>query len=197
MNVSPDPVDAGKRGFLGGGAALLASLGLVETAWPGAALASTKVEPIQGPDLPMEFPGTGGEIPWLKRVFHLYSGADGLTRAEQLDVVEPRGKAIATLLRRTAARVTLGGSQPGAGFGFHVANQPTLLIPIFGSMMIGLHDGTEYELRHGDLAYAEDCTGKGHISKAGPEGSFMVAVQLPKGGCPATGSSDMTKVWSD
>lgn len=183
--------DPGKREFLGG-----AALGIA-----GPAVAGTtpgiRVEPIQGPNLPMEFPGSGDAVPWLKRVFHLYSGADGLTRAEQLEVVEPRGQAIATLLRRTAARVTLGGSQPGAGFGFHVASQPTLLIPIFGSMTIGLHDGTEYELRHGDLAYAEDCTGKGHISKAGPEGSFMVAVQLPGEGCPLSGSSDMTKVWSD
>jgi hypothetical protein len=189
--------DASKREFLGSGAALLAGLGLADAAWAGPAPAAAKVEPIKGPDLPMEFPGTGGEVPWLKRVFHLYSGADGLTVAEQLEVVEPRGQAIATLLRRTAVRVTLGGSQPNAGFGFHVAHQPTLLIPIFGSMMIGLHDGTEYELRHGDLAYAEDCTGKGHISKAGPEGSFMVAVQLPKDGCPANGSSDMAKVWSE
>ena len=53
------------------------------------------------------------------------------------------------------------------GYGFHVANHPTLLIPIFGSMIIELHDGTTYELQHGDLAIAEDCTGKGHISRAG------------------------------
>jgi hypothetical protein len=187
--------DPGKREFLGG-TALFAALGIAGPAVAGKT-PSILVEPIQGPNLPMEFPGSGGTVPWLKRVFHLYSGPDGLTRAEQLEVVEPRGQAIATLLRRTAARVTLGGSQPGAGFGFHVASQPTLLIPIFGSMTIGLHDGTEYELRHGDLAYAEDCSGKGHISKAGPDGSFMVAVQLPGDGCPLSGSSDMKKIWSD
>lgn len=185
-------IDDGKREFLTGGAALLAALGL-----GGPAFGAAKVEPIQGPSLPLEYPGIGGNAPWLKRVFHLWSGPDGLTRAEQLEVVAPRGQAIATLLRRTAVRVTVGGSQPGAGFGFHVANQPTLLIPIFGSMIIGLHDGTEHALRHGDLAYAEDCTGKGHISRSGPDGSFMVSVQLPKEGCPVTGSSDMTKVWSD
>lgn len=185
--------DFSKREFLGGSAGLLAALGLAGHA--GAQTA--KVAPIVGPALPMEFPGTGAPMPWLKRVFHLYSGSDGLTRAQQLEIVEPRGQAIATLLRRTAVRVTVGGSAPDAGFGFHVANQPTLLIPIFGSMMIGLHDGTQYELRHGDLAYAEDCTGKGHISKAGPQGSFMVAIQLPRDGCPVSGSSDMSKVWSD
>lgn len=184
-----------KRDFLAGGGMLMAMMGLSHYA--DAAEAPAAVRPLPGQGFPMEFKGTGDPMPWIKRVFHLYSGPDGLTRAEQLDVVEPRGQEIATLLRRTAFRVTLGGSQPNAGFGFHVANNPTLLIPLFGSMIIGLHDGTEYELKHGDLAYAEDCTGEGHISKSGPEGSFMVAVQLPREGCPKVGSSDMTSVWTD
>lgn len=184
--------DPARRDMLAGAGAMLAALGLA-----GPAAGAVRVAPVQGPALPLEFPGTGGDMPWLKRVFHLWTGPDGLTRAEQLEVAEPRGTAIATLLRRTAARVTVGGSAPGAGFGFHVASQPTLLIPIFGTMIIGLNDGTEHVMRHGDLAYAEDCTGEGHISRAGPEGSFMVAIQLPKAGCPATGSSDMGKVWTD
>lgn len=184
-----------KRDFLAGGGMLMAMMGLSHHA--EARQQQPSVKPLPGQGFPMEFKGTGDPMPWIRRVFHLYSGADGLTRVEQLDVIEPKGQEIATLLRRTAERVTLGGTQPNAGFGFHVANQPTLLIPLFGTMIIGLHDGTEHVLRHGDLAYAEDCTGKGHISKAGPEGSFMVAVQLPRAGCPKVGSSDMAGVWSD
>jgi hypothetical protein len=157
---------------------------------------SGQVRAIEGPVFPLEFEPTSDTMPWIKRVFHLYSGPDGLTRAEQLTVIEPKGRTIATLLRRNAERVTVGAMQAGAGFGFHVANNPTFLIPIFGSMIIGLHDGTEHELRHGDLAFAEDCTGEGHISKAGPEGSMMVSIQLPKDGCPTVGSSDLSRVWS-
>ncbi|MFS0851093.1 hypothetical protein AB3M93_16735 [Novosphingobium panipatense] len=184
-----------KREFLAGGGMLMAMMGLAHHA--DAAAGPGPVRPLPGQGFPMEFKGTGDPMPWIRRVFHLYSGSDGLTRAEQLEVIDPRGQEIATLLRRTAERVTLGGSQPNAGFGFHVANQPTLLIPLFGAMIIGLHDGTEHVLQHGDLAYAEDCTGQGHISKAGPEGSFMVAVQLPRSGCPRVGSSDMGAVWSE
>lgn len=145
---------------------------------------------------PLDFPGTG-PIPWFKRIFHLYTGPDGLTRAEQLPLNEPKGQMIGQLLRRTAERVTIGGSSEGAGFDFHVAMHPTLLIPIFGTMNIELHDGTVYPLVHGDLAFAEDCTGKGHISRSGAGGSFMVSVQLPKEHCPKTGSSDMTRIWRD
>lgn len=188
-----------KRDFLAGTGAVLTGLGLGACAAPLEAHTArvTEVRLIQGPVFPMEFEPTGDAMPWIKRIFHLYTGPDGLTRAEELDVVRPEGQKIATLLRRNAERVTIGASQAGAGFGFHVANNPTFLIPIFGSMIIELHDGTTHELRHGDLAFAEDCTGKGHISRSGPEGSMMVSVQLPKDGCPTSGSSDLGSVWSE
>lgn len=144
----------------------------------------------------LDYPVTG-PMPWIKRIFHLYTGPDGLTRAEQLPVDSPAGQETAQLLRRNAERVTIGGMGANGGYGFHVANQPTLLIPIEGSMIIELADGSKVTLQRGDLAYAEDCTGKGHISRAGPKGSFMVSVQLPKSGCPATGSSDRSALWNE
>lgn len=181
-------IELGKRDFL----AMLAAMGA-----GGAAAAKAAASPPAGAGaFPLDFPGTG-PIPWFRRIFHLYSGPDGLTRAEQLPVDAPKGVQIAQLLRRTAYRVTIGGSSEGAGFDFHVAMHPTLLIPIFGTMNIGLHDGTVHSLVHGDLAYAEDCTGKGHVSRSGKGGSFMVSVQLPKEGCPAVGGSDMARIWTD
>lgn len=183
-------MDLGKREFM----TLLGAVGLGGVA--GCASASETAPLPTRNGFPLDFPGTG-PIPWFKRIFHLYTGADGLTRAEQLPLNEPKGQQIAQLLRRTAVRVTIGGSAEGAGFDFHVAMHPTLLIPIFGTMNIGLHDGTVHSLVHGDLAYAEDCTGKGHISRSGPGGSFMVSVQLPQELCPKTGSSDVTKIWRD
>jgi hypothetical protein len=146
------------------------------------------------PSFPLDFHGVG-PIPWFARAFHLYSDETGKSRIEALPVNAPATGEIALFLRRNAERVTVGGNGPNAGFSFHVANQPTLLIPIFGSMLIGLEDGSFHELRHGDIAIAEDCSGKGHISRAGPQGSFMVSVQLPKALCPATGSSDRNRLW--
>ncbi|MDZ5649734.1 hypothetical protein [Nitrospirillum sp. BR 11828] len=187
-----DDLTLSKRDILGTAAALLAGLALTG----GAKAADQPAADAHRNGVPLDFPGTG-PIPWIKRIFHLYTGPDGLTRAEQLATQPPDGAQIAQLLRRTAERVSIGGASAGAGFDFHVANQPTLLIPLFGSMVIELHDGTRHELRHGDLAYAEDCTGKGHISRSGPEGSLMVSVQLPKAGCPAVGGSDISKLWRD
>jgi hypothetical protein len=148
------------------------------------------------PPIPLDFRGRG-RIPWFRRIFHLYTGEDGFTRIEQLPTNAPIAGEAAQLLRRTAERVTVSGTSAGAGFDFHVANQPTLLIPIFGSMRVGLHDGSYHEFGHGDMLYAEDCTGKGHISRSGRQGAFIVQVQLPKPLCPAVGSSDRASLWQD
>jgi hypothetical protein len=177
-----------KREFLSQTTALLASLGLAGIASCATAATPARTAAPTPIPYPLDYPATG-PMPWFKRIFHLYTGPDGLTRAEQLPLNMPEGAPTAQLLRRTAERVSIGGMAGNGGYGFHVANQPTLLIPIFGSMII--------ELQHGDLAIAEDCTGKGHISRAGPAGSFMVSVQLPKGGCPASGSSDMKSFWTE
>jgi hypothetical protein len=136
-------------------------------------------------------------LPWIKRFLHLYTGDDGLTRAEMVPFDGPGAADTQQLLRRNAERVTLGSMAPGFGYDFHVANQPTLLIPLFGSIVIVLADGTVHEFGHGDVAYAEDCTGKGHISRAGKDGCFTVQVQLAKPLCPPRGSSDMARFWRE
>lgn len=174
-----------------------AALGALGTALPATLVAATKAGASGGPTaVEPDFPGRG-PVPWIKRLFHLYTGGDGLTRAELLPVEVPPDDVAAQLIRRTAARVTIGGSPAGHGWDFHVANHPTLLIPLFGTMIITLHDGASHELRYGDMAIAEDCTGKGHISRTGPDGCLMVSVQLPKDICPKRGSSDMTRFWRE
>jgi hypothetical protein len=192
-----DLPETSKRDFLARTGALLASLGLTALAGEGgAATQPGGTPPPASSAIKLDYPATG-PMPWFTRIFHLYTGPDGLSRAEQLPLNQPAGADVAQLLRRNAERVTIGGMAGNGGYGFHVANQPTLLIPLFGTMIIELHDGSTVALRHGDLAIAEDCSGKGHISRSGPEGSFMVSVQLPKAGCPVTGSSDMATFWTE
>lgn len=173
--------------------AMTALLGLGSAA--GAAAPAAASAPAPAP-YPLDYRGKG-KIPWFKRVFHLYTGGDGLTRIERLPTNAPLAAEAAQFLRRNAQRVTISGTSAGAGFDFHVANQPTLMVPLFGSMIIGLADGSRHELRHGDIAYAEDCTGKGHISRSGPQGSFMITIQMPKPLCPVSGSSDHSKLWTE
>jgi hypothetical protein len=124
--------------------------------------------------------GRGGPQPWLKRAFQLYNGPDGQSVVRQIDLPGPQELESQWLLRRPAERVTMG--MMGASFmmDFHVANQPNILIPLFGTLVVRLKDGSEWSFGHGDILFAEDCNGIGHMSGAGPGGCFSVSVQLPK-----------------
>ena len=90
--------------------------------------------------------------------------------------------------------MTVGSIAPGFMYDWHVANQPNILIPIFGTLVVELRDGSHYEFGHGDVLFAEDCVGSGHRSGAGSEGQFGVSVQLDKSLCPAPGESNVDRL---
>ncbi len=136
-------------------------------------------------------------MPWIRRVVHFYTGPDGQSRGEEIPFAAPKPGDTDRLLRRKAERVTLSNMAPNFRYPFHNANYPTLLIPIFGTIVVILADGKEFSVGHGEMIYAEDCTGKGHISGAGPEGCFSVQVQLVKSRCPDQGSTDFKTFWID
>lgn len=124
--------------------------------------------------------GKGGPQPWLKRAFQLYNGPDGQSAIRQVDLPGPQELDSQWLLRRPAERVTMGLMGASFMMDFHVANQPNILIPLFGTLVVKLKDGSVHSFVHGDILFAEDCNGIGHMSGAGPDGCFSVSVQLPK-----------------
>ncbi|MXW19809.1 MAG: hypothetical protein F4Z95_03310, partial [Gammaproteobacteria bacterium] len=124
-----------------------------------------------------------GQIPWAKRFFNLYANAEGMAEMRELPLPHPGAQPPYQLIRHPAARVTVGSIAPGFMYDWHVANQPNILIPIFGTLVVELRDGSHYEFGHGDVLFAEDCVGSGHRSGAGSEGQFGVSVQLDKSLC--------------
>lgn len=130
---------------------------------------------------------TGGAAPrpWLRRMFRLYALESGDSRMETLDVT-PASATAHQLLREPAERVTVGGMASNFRIDWHVANQPTLLVPIEGVLYVRTTDEREFELVPGDVLRAEDLTGRGHVSGAGAPGCFLVQIQLPTppGGIP-------------
>lgn len=123
--------------------------------------------------------------PWLRRFFRTYALESGESRMEQLPIA-PASAEAQQLLREPAARVTIGGMAANFRIDWHVANQPTLLVPIEGVLYVRTTDEREYELVPGDVLRAEDLTGRGHVSGAGAPGCFLIQVQLPTppGGIP-------------
>jgi hypothetical protein len=126
-------------------------------------------------------------LPWVRRVFHMYTAANGVSMIRQVAAPKPGAASTVRLLRRPAERVTIGTIAPGFMMDFHIANQPNYLIPIFGTLVVELKDGSTWNFRPGDILFAEDCTGGGHRSGGGPDGCFSVSVQIPKTAhCEAT-----------
>ena len=148
--------------------------------------------PGQSGDAAQAFPE--GRIPWAKRLFNLYANVDGVAEMRELPLTGPGPQPPHHLIRHPAARVTVGSIAPGFMYDWHVANQPNILIPIFGTLVVELRDGSRYELGHGDILFAEDCVGSGHRSGAGPDGQFGVSVQLDKSLCPAPGESNLDRL---
>lgn len=134
------------------------------------------------------------QAPWANRFFNLYSNVDGVAEMRELPLTGPGPQPPHHLIRHPAARVTVGSIAPGFMYDWHVANQPNILIPIFGTLVVELRDGSRYEFGHGDVLFAEDCVGSGHRSGAGPEGQFGVSVQLDKSLCPAPGESNVDRL---
>ncbi len=125
-------------------------------------------------------PARASAAPWARRVFHMYTGADGASLIRAVPVPRLGVVATARLLRRPAERVTIGTIAPGFMMDFHIANQPNYLIPIFGTLVVQLKDGSSWSFGPGDILFAEDCTGGGHRSGAGPDGCFSVSVQIAR-----------------
>lgn len=118
--------------------------------------------------------------PWVRRVFHMYTGVDGASLIRAVPVPRPGAASTTRLLRRPAERVTIGTIAPGFMMDFHIANQPNYLIPIFGTLVVQLKDGSSWSFGPGDILFAEDCTGGGHRSGGGPDGCFSVSVQIAR-----------------
>lgn len=163
--------------------AALAGLGLGGAPAAQAAEASGKAGAAAAGAAPAAGAGNAAAAPpWLKRAFHMYTGPNGESAIREIALPAPQALASQWLLRRPAERVTMGMMGPGYTMEYHVANQPNILVPLFGTLVVKLKDGTEWAFRLGDILFAEDCTGGGHISGAGPEGCFSVSVQVPKTG---------------
>ena len=136
---------------------------------------------------------TAGEK-WPNRFFNLFTNEDGLADMREIPLNSATKRVSHYLIRHDAARVTIGGMEPNLLMDWHVANQPNLIIPMFGTLVVVLRDGRRFELVQGDILFAEDCTGSGHKSGAGPEGQFGISVQLDKSFCPVAGESYLSSL---
>ena len=98
------------------------------------------------------------------KIHRLYTGPDGQTHAEEIDVrFGPRGTDAFKLMGVTGAEIRRAA--PGRVADWHVAPRRQYVITLSGHGEVELIDGTKIELGPGSIDLAEDLTGKGHITR--------------------------------
>jgi hypothetical protein len=119
-------------------------------------------------------------------VTRLFTGADGQTHAETIDVtLAPQQLAGSGLAAgELSETVSVKGLQfrrtsPAYSLDFHPAPTRQYVITLSGRGEIELVDGTTIPLTPGHILLAEDVTGKGHISRGvGSEDRLSLFIQL-------------------
>ena len=114
-------------------------------------------------------------------VTRIYSGPDGQTHAEQVDVTLAPG----AIFGRDESEMTIATSSylvrfsPGIIQDWHPAAERRYLITLSGRGEVELVGGQKINLEPGRVLQAEDVTGKGHITRtASKEDWIVLFVQL-------------------
>ena len=109
------------------------------------------------------------------KIHRFFTGPDGLTYAEEIEVKFANG---AFDLLKTSGAV-LRRSPPGRVNDWHPASKRQYVITLSGHGELVLSGGQTLKVGPGDIELAEDTTGKGHITKTvGTEDRVSIAIPL-------------------
>ena len=115
-------------------------------------------------------------------VTRIFTGADGLTHAEEIDIkLAPRGTSgeLSEMLKVTGLQFRR--TPPNYFVDWHPAPQRQYVITLSGRGEIELVGGKKIPLGPGHILLAEDVTGKGHISRGvGAEDRVSLFIPLGK-----------------
>jgi hypothetical protein len=112
------------------------------------------------------------------KITRLYTGPDGQTHAEEINVnFGPGGTDGFKLMAGAGAEVRR--APPGRVADWHVAPRRQYVITLSGHGEVELVDGTKIPLGPGSIDLAEDLTGKGHITRViGNEDRVTIAIPV-------------------
>jgi quercetin dioxygenase-like cupin family protein len=114
------------------------------------------------------------------KMTRLYTGPDGQTHAEEIEVKfapTASGNDVFKLMANSGA--TLNRAPPGRVADWHTAPRRQYVITLSGHGQVELIDGTKIDLGPGSIDLAEDLTGKGHITRTiGNEDRVTIAIPV-------------------
>jgi hypothetical protein len=109
-------------------------------------------------------------------ITRFFTGPDGLTHAEEIEVAFAPGGGVYDLLSNSGAQIRR--TPPGRVNDYHTASRRQYVITLSGHAELVLSGGQTIQVGPGSIELAEDLTGKGHITRAvGTED--RVAILIP------------------
>ncbi len=120
--------------------------------------------------------GNGAQKGKPVMITRFFTGSDGLTHAEEIDVKFAPGGGAYDLLSNSGAQIRR--TPPGRENGYHTASRRQYVITLSGHAELVLSGGQTIQVGPGSIELAEDLTGKGHITRTvGTED--RVAILIP------------------
>lgn len=95
------------------------------------------------------------------RIVRLYSGDDGESHFEDLEIALENGPSLAFPVTTLDFRQSPAEHKPD----WHNASNRQFVITLSGALEIEIGDGSRRQLRSGEVLLAEDLTGHGHVSR--------------------------------
>ena len=112
------------------------------------------------------------------KVIRIYTGDDGESHFEDLDLpYEKIGDAEVTA-QQTATGISFRRTPPGNFVDWHPAPRRQYVITLEGQSEIGIGDGTKRIFNTGDVLLADDLSGRGHTTAVHGD-SPRVSIAIP------------------
>ena len=110
-------------------------------------------------------------------ITRLFTGPDGLTHAEEIEVKFASGGGVYHLLANSGAE--LRSTPPGRVNDYHTASRRQYVLTLSGHAELVLSGGQTIQVGPGSIELAEDLTGKGHITRTvGTEDRVVVLIPI-------------------
>jgi hypothetical protein len=101
------------------------------------------------------------------KIIRLYTGADGESHFEDIDVPLEDGGEIGKLSKpQKATGIIFRETDDDYNYDWHNAPRRQYIIMLDAAVEIEVGDGTKRIINPGEILLAEDTTGRGHISRA-------------------------------
>lgn len=109
------------------------------------------------------------------KIIKLYSGVDGKSYFMEIDCGHATQHAIGLYSKKyPASGIMFRDFEPGSTFDWHNAPQPQYIVYLEGEIEVEASGGEKRRFKPGDVLFATDLTGQGHITKTLTKGRSVI-----------------------